>query len=222
MTPVSKTFLFLAYLAVPSIAHAASITYSVTATSFYQIPSNPVQAEAYVTQAFPFSISEPTTLTFSATYTQTPHTCVGPRVDYCQQDLSTFAYTQIGLYFDAAPDLGICNKVTRVPFPCSATLPAGNYDLVMIINDTLFTSAIIGNVALPYSDTMTVTIDGLPAAVPEPSTIWLLLTGSTLTAITVRRRSRASIRPLGKRVGDANYREHSVDVLDKAHDDLTD
>ena len=154
---------------------AAPVTYSITANSYYASSYNEVQADAYVKQAFPFELANATTLTFSAAYSQSPHTCNNPE---CDQDLNTFAYTQFGLYFDSTPDKGICNKSTGASFPCSATLPAGNYDLVLEINDVLSTPANTAFVVYPFSDTLTVTVDGL--STPEPCSIGIVLLGMTV------------------------------------------
>jgi hypothetical protein len=190
MMILRRAFL-LAFVA--TTASATPITFSVTADSVYSNPSNPIQAYAYVNQAFPFSLSVPTTLTFSATYTQTLHSCIGAT---CSQDLNTFAYTQSGLYFNSAPHLNICNKFTGALFPCSATLPAGNYDLVLIINDTTSTQAFIGNVVYPFSDTMTVTVDGLPSAVPEPSTMAVGVLGAAFLGALRYRKLRDARKQL--------------------------
>jgi hypothetical protein len=177
----------LLFFAVNSI-YASTITWSVTATSYYPIPDDPVQADAYVNEAFPIELDAPATLTFSATYAQSPHTCIG---DGCVQDLNTFSYTEPGLYFDSDPDEGICNKITGASFPCSATLHAGTYDLVLEINDVLDTSDFIGNAALPFTDTLTVTVDGIDAiAAPEPSSRLALLLGLVLLGIVASVRSK--------------------------------
>ncbi len=157
---------------------ATPITYSITANSYYPSSYNEVQADAYVKQMFPFELPDSTTLTFSATYSQTPHTCNNSD---CNQDLNTFAYTQFGLYFDSTPDKGICDKATGAPFPCSATLPAGEYDLVLEINDVLSTPANTAFVVYPFSDTLTVTVDGL--STPEPASIWTALLGLAIVLV---------------------------------------
>jgi hypothetical protein len=164
----------------------------VTANSFY--PSNPTEADAYVNQAFSFQLNTATTLTFSATYSQTPHTALttsevictsDPDAD-CVQDLHTSAATS-PVYFDSTPDQGICNKTTLTPFPCSATLPAGTYELILLINDATFVAAAAGYVVHPYSDTLTVTIDGIEA--PEPSPIATSMLGLSIVALIGHRRS---------------------------------
>jgi hypothetical protein len=172
---------------------ASSFTRSITAESYYPAPKNRTQADAYVKQAFPFELSAPTTLTFYATYEQTPHTCIG---ETCGQDLNTFAFTQHGLYFDSDPARGVCNKGTHAPFPCSATLPAGNYDLVLEINDTTDTEDWTGNQVNPFTDTLSVTID----FAPEPSPVAIGLVGLGLVALRLRRisifrRSRSIVTP---------------------------
>jgi hypothetical protein len=160
---------------------AAPITYSLTANSYYPSQFNAVQANACASEAFPFVLDRTTTLTFDATYSQTPHICNDP---ICTQDLHTFAYTQFGLYFDSAPDLGTCNKGTGALFPCTATIPAGSYSLVLAINDTTSTRAITGKMVYPFSDTVTVSVDGL--ATPEPSTAGLWLIGMGVTGLLAR------------------------------------
>lgn len=181
---ISKRSLLLSFFAYA--IQASATTYSITAESYYPVPDNPTQADAYLRKAFPFELSATTTLTFSATYDQTPHTCT----DGCTQDLNTFAFTSPGLYFDSTPDQGICSKSTLAPFPCSATLPAGDYELVLEINDSTFTEDFTGFRVDPFTDSLSVTVDD-GMSMPEPSPGAIALLGLCLIGLTaVRKRAK--------------------------------
>lgn len=177
--------LFFAYA-----IEGSPLTYSVTANSYY--PSTQTEADAYAHGVFQFQLDTAATLIFSAWYAQTPHTaltraevmCTADRRAECFQDLHTSASTS-SVYFNSIPDRGICDSSTLTPFPCSATLPAGKYQLVLVINDSTSVNAAMGYVVHPFSDTLTVNIEGVDT--PEPASMALILLGFGFAGLVARR-----------------------------------